>query len=168
MNTGEKDIRTEKERQQAAVSIHIGAVNAEKFIEIHDNNIVNLYTSSSSARPIPPSEQRVKDTLERLLAATDAAGRRIFMQQYQWYAVWKVLQEYQYPKNFQTFADTMQTLLGTTDPPCKAESIRKIGNDVPHAAESLAVWRTLQGKADGQLKSLIEVALRLQELLAQG
>lgn len=168
MNTGEKDIRTEKERQQAAVSIHIGAVNAEKFIEIHDNNIVNLYTSSSSARPIPPSEQRVKDTLERLLAATDAAGRRIFMQQYQWYAVWKVLQEYQYPKNFQAFADIIQTLLGTTDPPCKAESIRKIGNDVPGAAENLTVWKSRRGKAEGRFKNLIEAAIRLQELLAQG
>ena len=168
MNTGEKDIRTEKERQQAAVSIHIGAVNAEKFIEIHDNNIVNLYTSSSSARPIPPSEQRVKDTLERLLAATDAAGRRIFTQQYQWFAVWKVLQEYQYPKNFQAFADIIQTLLGTTDPPCKAESIRKIGNDVPGAAENLTVWKSRRGKAEGRFKNLIEAAIRLQELLAQG
>lgn len=165
---------TEKEKNPttAASVTFSGSVtfNGSMF-DIHDNQHVEThvhYAQGGTAHLVTPSEQRVKQALEQLLAATDANGKRIFTQQYQWFAVWKVLQEYQYPKNFQTFADTMQTLLGTTDPPCKAESIRKIGNDVPHAAESLAVWRTLQGKADGQLKSLIEVALRLQELLAQG
>ena len=165
---------TEKEKNPttAASVTFSGSVTFHgPMFDIHDNQHVEThvhYAQGGTAHLVTPSEQRVKQALEQLLAATDANGKRIFTQQYQWFAVWKVLQEYQYPKNFQTFADTMQTLLGTTDPPCKAESIRKIGNDVPHAAESLAVWRTLQGKADGQLKSLIEVALRLQELLAQG
>ena len=168
MSTEEKDTRTEKEKQQAAVSIHIGTVNADKFIEIHDNDIVNIYTPSPPAQPVTPSEQRMKEALQQLLAATDKDGKRVFTQQYQWYAVWKVLQEYQYPKNFQTFAETMQMLLGTTDPPCKYDSIRKIGNNVPGAATNLASWKALRGRADGQLKHLVEAALTLQELLAQG
>ena len=168
MSTEEKDTRTEKEKQQAAVSIHIGTVNADKFIEIHDNDIVNIYTPSPPAQPVTPSEQRMKEALQQLLAATDKDGKRVFTQQYQWYAVWKVLQEYQYPNNFQAFADTMFELLGTTDPPCKYESIRKIGNDVHGAANSLVHWKACRGKASGQFKNLIEVALMLQELLAQG
>lgn len=141
------------------------------MFDIHDNQHVEThvyYAQGGTAHLVTPSEQRVKDALEKLLAATDKDGKRVFTQQYQWYAVWKVLQEHQYPKSPKDFAATMQTLLGTTDPPCKYDSIRKIGTDVPHAAESLACWRTLRGRADGQFKHLVEAALTLQELLAQG
>lgn len=141
------------------------------MFDIHDNQHVEThvyYAQGGTAHLVTPSEQRVKDALEKLLAATDKDGKRVFTQQYQWFAVWKVLQEYQYPKNFQAFADIIQTLLGTTDPPCKAESIRKIGNDVPGAAENLTVWKSRRGKAEGRFKNLIEAAIRLQELLAQG
>ena len=141
------------------------------MFDIHDNQHVEThvhYAQGGTAHLVTPTEQRVKDALEKLLQATDTGGRRIFTQQYQWYAVWKVLQEYQYPNNFQAFADTMFELLGTTDPPCKYESIRKIGNDVHGAANSLVHRKARRGKASGQFKNLIEVALMLQELLAQG
>lgn len=141
------------------------------MFDIHDNQHVEThvhYAAGGTAHLVTPSEQRVKEALEKLLAATDAAGKRVFTQQYQWYAVWKVLQEHQYPKSPKDFADTMQTLLGTTDPPCKYDSIRKIGNNVPGAATNLASWKALRGRADGQLKHLVEAALTLQELLAQG
>ena len=62
----------------------------------------------------------------------------------------------------------MQDLLGTTDPPCKAESFRKMGNDVPGAAANLAYWEAHKNKAEGQFKQLIRVALTLKALLAQG
>lgn len=162
----------EKTPPTAASVTFSGAVtfNGPMF-DIHDNQHVEThvhYAQGGTAHLVTPTEQHVKQALERLLAATDAAGRRIFTQQYQWYAVWKVLQEYQYPKTPQAFAETMQTLLGTTEPPCKYESIRKIGNEVPGAAENLTAWKSNRGKAEGRFKNLIEVAIRLQELLAQG
>ena len=117
--------------------------------------------------PLVPSERHVKNALEQLLQTTNAEGKRIFTLRYQWYAVWKVLQEYQYPANYQAFARTMQELLGTTNPPCDYESIRKIGNDVAGAANNLAYWKSCRDKADGKFKSLITVAITLTDLLAQ-
>ena len=171
MSTPEKDSKTALRQAVAGLTIN-GTVNVNgPMFDIHDNQHVEThvhYAQGGTAHLVTPSEQRVKQALEQLLAATDANGKRIFTQQYQWFAVWEVLQEYQYPKNFQAFADIIQTLLGTTDPPCKAESIRKIGNDVPGAAENLTVWKSRRGKAEGRFKNLIEAAIRLQELLAQG
>lgn len=165
---------TEKEKNPtttAGVTFNGAVTFNGPMFDIHDNQHVEThihYAAGGTAHLVTPSEQRVKEALERLLAATDKDGKRVFTQQYQWYAVWKVLQEYQYPKNFQTFAETIQTLLGTTDPPCKYDSIRKIGNNVPGAVTNLASWKSLRTTAEGPLKLLIEAALTLQELLAQG
>lgn len=172
--------RTEKEEEEskeegrfdAGVTFHGAVTFHGPMFDIHDNQHVETHVHyahpGGTAHLVTPSEQRLKEALERLLAATDASGKRIFAQQYQWYAVWKVLQEYQCPKNFQAFAETMQDLLGTTDPPCKAESFRKMGNDVPGAAANLAYWEAHKNKAEGQFKQLIRVALTLKALLAQG
>lgn len=171
--------RTEKEEEEskeegrfdAGVTFNGAVTFHGPMFDIHDNQHVETHThyaQGGTAHLVTPSEQRLKEALERLLAATDKDGKRIFAQQYQWYAVWKVLQEYQCPKNFQAFAETMQELLGTTDPPCKAESFRKMGNDVPGAAANLAYWEAHKNKAEGQFKQLIRVALTLKSLLAQG
>lgn len=148
----------------------IGLTVNEPHTDIHhDRHVENHihYEKAPATHCATPSEQRVKTALEGLLTATDKDDKRIFTQQYQWYAVWKVLQEYQYPKNYQAFADLMSGMLGDTNPPCKAESIRKIGNDVAGAANNLAYWKSCRDKADGKFKNLIAVAMTLMEQLAQ-
>lgn len=171
MNTRTEEEETKKEgRFDAGATFHGTVTFHGPMFDIHDNQHVETHThyaQGGTAHLVTPSEERVKDALKRLLEATDENGKRIFTLQYQWYAVWKVLQDYGYSKDCRAFVESMQTMLPDTNPPCKAESIRKIGNDVAGAANNLAYWKTKRNKAEGEFKKLIEVAMTLMELLAQ-
>ena len=171
MNTRTEEEETKKEgRFDAGATFHGTVTFHGPMFDIHDNQHVETHThyaQGGTAHLVTPSGQQVEDALKRLLEATDVNGKRIFTQQYQWYAVWKVLQEYEYPKRYGEFAENMQGMLGDTNPPCKAESFRKIGNEVTGAANNLAYWKTKRNKAEGKFKNLIEVAMTLMELLAQ-
>ena len=171
MNTRTEEEETKKEgRFDAGATFHGTVTFHGPMFDIHDNQHVETHThyaQGGTAHLVTPSGQQVKDALERLLEATDENGKRIFTQQYQWYAVWKVLRGYKYPERYGEFAETMQGMLGDTNPACKFESFRKIGNDVAGAANNLVYWESCRDKAEGKFKNLIEVAMTLMELLAQ-
>lgn len=171
MNTRTEEEETKKEgRFDAGATFHGTVTFHGPMFDIHDNQHVETHTHyarGGTAHLVTPSEERVKDALERLLEATDENGKRIFTLQYQWYAVWKVLQDYGYSKDCRAFVESMQTMLPDADPACKVESIRKIGIDVPGAANNLDHWKICRNTANENFKNLIKVAMTLMELLAQ-
>ena len=146
-------------------------INGPMF-DIHDNGVVeNHYhiTSSTSNNPVTISDGKVREALEELLSATDEGGGKLFTQNNQWYAVFKVLSElYDYPSNMKDFCRVMTDWgMGEATPPCKYDSIKKASAEVTQLSCKVSLWRSYLNKANTLAKKQIVVALKLMDLLSE-
>lgn len=146
-------------------------INGPMF-DIHDNGVVeNHYHISSASEKSQQtiSDENVMRALKELLTATDAEGAKVFTQNGQWYAVFRVLSEQcDYPANMKDFCRVMTDMgMGEATPPCKYESIKKVPAEVTQLACKTTLWRSFLNRATMQAKKQIEVALKLMDLLAE-
>ena len=107
--------------------------------------------------------------MEELLSAIGESGTKLFTQNNQWYAVFRVLSEqYDYPANMKEFCRVMTDMgMGEVAPPCRYDSIKKVPAEMTQLACKTTLWHSYRNKATTQAKKQIEVALKLIELLAE-
>lgn len=113
------------------------------------------------------SEQEMKSVLETLLTSTDEEGKRIFLEQGQWYAVYRVLSKwYGYPKTQPRFCQTMTDMgMNEAAPPCVYESVKKFPAYSELAKTDVSLWHNQLNRAENREKKQIIVADKLMELL---
>lgn len=146
-------------------------INGPMF-DIHDNGVVeNHYHISSEAKSpsLTISDTKIKEALEVLLRATDEDGHKLFVQNNQWYAVFRVLSEScDYPSTMKEFCRVMTDMgMDEVNPPCKYDSIKKVPGEMTQLACKTSLWRSHLNKATTQVKKQIEIALKLMELLSE-
>ncbi len=92
---------------------------------------------------VPSSERHMGDILRELLAAKDSDGHRLMTDQQQWYAVYRVLEEYDnYPRQMADFTRAMAQLgMDRVTPPCKHDSLRKASQAFPRLACKVSLWK---------------------------
>ena len=91
----------------------------------------------------PSAERRTAVLLRQLLDARDKEGLRLMTDQQQWYAVYRVLEEYDnYPRQMADFARAMAQLgMDRATPPCKHDSLRKASQAFPRLAGKVSLWK---------------------------
>lgn len=129
----------------------------------------HVHAHEPQKRPLADSEQRDKNVLERLLAATDVDGNRIFTTQTQWYAVYRVFSELRgYPKEMKAFCRAMEDLgMKEVRPAVNYDSLKKAG--VPAMLETTKVtqWKSCLSSAQGAPRKQIVTAMKLIESLEE-
>lgn len=102
---------------------------------------VNNYPASQPSAPA--GERHTADILRELLDAKDEEGRRLMTDQQQWYAVYRVLEEYDnYPRQMSDFARAMARLgMDQACPACKHDSLRKASQTFPRLACKVSQWQ---------------------------
>ena len=159
-------------KMQALGATFYGSVtfNGPMF-DIHDNHHVVIQNKEVCPREEvqTTSDRQMTDILKALTEATDAEGTRVFAQQNQWYAVFRVLSEQcDYPANMKDFCRVMTDMgMGEATPPCRYESIKKVPAEMTQLACKTTLWRSYLNRATTQAKKQIEVALKLMDLLAE-
>ena len=162
----------EKDDFERTGAVFYGSVtfNGPMF-DIHDNqhveNHVHYAQPADEGGALEKSEQEVREALEKLLAATDKDGKRLFVEQTQWYAVYRVLSEHcGYPKAMSDFARNMTNMgMKEADPPCHYESLRRVPRDVANVQQKLALWGTYRSTAEPKFRKQIDAAMELMKLL---
>ncbi len=133
------------------------------------------YQEKQTDSPAPPkdtpltvSDVKMKKVLEQLINATDNEGYKMFTDQQQWYAVFRVLSEqHGYPKSMKDFCRIMSDMgMEKTQPPCKYESVKK-AKITPQLSCKTELWKSYLNKAGQKDKKQIEIALKLMELLTE-
>lgn len=136
---------------------------------VFHNTTFQTVTSATEAgkSPLTRSEQEMKSTLETLLASTDEEGKRIFLEQGQWYAVYRVLSKwYGYPKTQPRFCQAMTDMgMNEAAPPCVYESVKKFPAYSELAKTDVSLWHNQLNRAENREKKQIIVADKLMELL---
>lgn len=88
------------------------------------------------------SDEKLKEVLEELFELQNENGKKVFNEQGQWYAVFRVLSKtYNYPKNMSEFCRLMENVgFDKCAIPCKAESVRKIQSQLPKLSCRVSTW----------------------------
>lgn len=154
-----------------SIVMHGVTFNGPMF-DIHDNAVVNnnLTVAPPKEERLAPSEKEIKDKILILLQEVDEEGNRIFVEQAQWYAVYKVLsqKEYGYPSSMNEFSKTMKNMgMDAITPKCDYESMRRVPREITQAPNRVTLWPGYLNKATDKFKKQIIVAKRLMELLEQ-
>ena len=141
------------------------------MFDIHDNAHVVIHQTreEQEAAPLTISDANIRSALEELLGFADEDGHRLFAQNNQWYAVFRVLSEqYDYPANMKEFCRVMTDMgMGEVNPPCKYECIKKVPAEMTQLGCKTALWHSYRNKATTQARKQIEVALKLMDLLSE-
>lgn len=146
-------------------------INGPMF-DIHDNGTVENhyhFQAPPTDTPLTVSDVKMKETLEQLLNATDGEGKKMFTQQQQWYAVYRVLsEEYGYPKIMTDFCGVMSDIgMKDVQPPCTYQSLKKVSQKMPLLSCKTNLWGSYLNRAESNTKKQIEIALKLMDLLAE-
>lgn len=161
----------EEKKQSLSIVMNGVTFNGPMF-DIHDNEVVNNNFTAAPQREekLAPSDEKIKKAILTMLEEADETGKRIFTEQAQWYAVYKVLSqdEYGFPSKMSDFCVVMQNMgMGDVKPKCDYESIRKVPNEISQAPGRVSLWPGFLNKATDKFKKQIIVAKRLIELLEE-
>lgn len=126
-----------------------------------------LSNNSVKEKPLYLSEQKVKDVLIKLTQAVDEDNKKIFRDQDQWYAVYRVLtQQLGYTSDKSAFQTIMKDIgMENVDPPCNKESYRKINSD--NLKSNPTLWSHNKFRMSEKELKQLRVAEKLIELLKE-
>ena len=101
------------------------------------------YEATDSRRPQTKTEEEVKSVLQELTEAKNEKGELLLLHNYQWYAVYRVLNELcNYPKKMSDFCQKMAEWdMDKVSTPCKYASIRSSIKDVPKLSANVENWQ---------------------------
>ena len=99
-------------------------------------------------------ERHTAVILRELLDAKDEEGHRLMTDQQQWYAVYRVLEEYgNYPRQMSDFARAMAQLgMDRATPACKHDSLRKASQAFPRLACKVSQWQQYSSLSEAYAK----------------
>jgi len=128
--------------------IHIGKyIKVEKGAVYNDQGYVtvNNYPEEADAkeRGTAKDDEDIYMAIVDLYQATDEKGERIFTEQGQWYAVYRVLKEYcNYPEQMTDFVSLIKKKEWAEEKPmCKYASIAHINKELPLLSVKVSLWQ---------------------------
>lgn len=159
------------ERRHAAASLLRYALSAALTEEQRRRmNGLKLEYPMNNAQDLTRSEEKMKKAILATLEAKDENGDKIFTQNNQWWAVFRVLNKRDICKNMKVF-DTIMTNWGMdeTTPPCKYESIKKASKDATGVLKNdVDTWHNYLNRTSDPEKKQILVAMELMKQLGEG
>ena len=137
-----------------------------QILNVAGTGVARAGENAGTARSTEKEIAAIKATL----TATDPDGNRIFTDNGQWYAVYKVMSELKnYPSDMKAFCDIMTNYgMDKADPPCRYESVKKIPQNVNMPSTKVSLWSNFMDKADPKFRKQIVVAMRLIDELGIG
>lgn len=140
--------------------------NCQQFFGPVYGATFNMAAATPPQRAEPQSGQDIRAAIEALYEATTADGQRLFTDQSQWYAVYRVLKEYcNYPATMTDFVRTMNDKgLDSADPRCQYESVKKVIHSCPKLTCKPTLWGQYAGINESYGKQCRVAAFLLEKL----
>ena len=145
-------------------------IKVEKGAIYNDGGYVtqNNYPDDNTAKHKAEAkdDEDIHMAIDNLYSATDEKGEKIFTDQGQWYAVYRVLKEYfNYPDKMTDFVVLVKKSGWAMDEPlCKYDSIRSINTNLPLLSVKVSLWQQHKNVNDKYHKQCV-VAEKLMKLL---
>ena len=115
------------------------------------------FTMPATTPPQPtetPSDQNIRAAIEALYEETMGDGQKLFTNQSQWYAVYRVLGEFcNYPTKMTDFVQAITDKgFAVTAPLCNYNSIKKASGTCPLLSCKLSLWKQYEDKSSAYEK----------------
>jgi len=151
--------------------IHIGKyIKVEKGAVYNDQGYVtvNNYPDDATAKQqaMAKDDEDIQMAIAELYNAVDESGKKIFTDNSQWYAVFRVLKEYcNFPERITDFVVRINKNKWAEQVPfCKYESTKAINTKLPLLSCKVSLWQQYKSINDNYEKQCL-VAEKLMKLL---
>lgn len=156
-----------------------GGIHIDKYIKVEKGAVyndqgyvtVNNYPDDATIaeRSKALDEDYIHMAIVNLYDATDEKGKKVFAEQGQWYAVYRVLKEYcNYPDRMTDFVNLIRKNgWDEAEPLCRYDSIRNINKSLPLLAAKVGLWQQYKSTNEKYAKqcAVAEKLMKLLELI---
>lgn len=141
----------------------INLYKGAQYIE-HTESVVNNYYYGEKIDELDNAE--IKEIIESLYELTDENGEKVFKDQDQWYAVFRVLSKLKsVPDSMSDFADFINdNRLAENKPKCVYNSIKKASSVLPNFAIDVTKWAKYKDASEQYKKQYIVAKFLLDSL----
>lgn len=149
-----------------------GDVVGVKIVENEFGNIepggIGIQINNGKPTPVAKTDEEIKAAIEDLLKEKDDSGELLFRNKKQWWAVYRVLEEFlNYPSKrtmFVTKINNLEIDYAGNDNKITYDSLVAAPKDVPFMTMSPISWDTVKDKSENYLQQYVVADYLMQKL----